>query len=159
MQLVNKDATTGLYEVAEMLSQQNRNGWQCIYFNLYDRQQYSHSGLSNNFDLFNIPEVLMKNKGTIYLLDNGDMFIVSNTQSKIIADKLNEYLWSRFSHKAKGSYYPFAIMELSRDWNTFYQLCETRYLKSLAEQEYALSAIENNVFIPAMENEVHAVAK
>lgn len=141
MKIVNKNAALALFEIAEKMENQNRDGWQCIYFNIRDRQQWNNPLFSSNFDLFSITDAMAKNSGDMYLFENGDIFMLFNNRAKIIIGRLNDYLWSRHRSESRPTYYPFAIMDLSRDFRVFYKLSETRYLKAIAEPESIVTKV------------------
>jgi|GEM_PF-5660187 len=135
MDIITTNAAIKLFELAEDFSNQNRYGWKCIHFNLHDRQKAISPFLASNLDLHKLKELISHYKGTAFLLEEGEVFLVFKSSSPGLATKIHSLLYARYEKIDKAPIFLFSVMKVCEQWDVFYRLCERRYVKTIAEQE------------------------
>lgn len=136
MKIVTKNAEAHLFEQVELLNNQAREGWQCIYFKVPEKPTHN-SSMGLTFDIRHVGELLEKSKGNIYLCNNGDVFIIFRGMLKPIHVKLARYFWCLDASHVnwQPGHNLFTIIDFIKEWDSFYSRCETLYLWNLVASE------------------------
>lgn len=129
MRIIHRNASALLFEKVHSL-ENAYTSWRCIHLNLSSqREQYSQM-LRTYFIIKGLTETLNDNDGTIYLCNDGDIFILFQGMLRPVMARLAHYFGdidlSRATQKAEHSF--FTIYDLSKDWAHFLNLCFTKSL-------------------------------
>jgi len=137
MKNVNYNAVTLLFEKLESLGKQRHDSWKCIYLDLASRYKGVHSSLHTNFIIRGIHSSLAGDEGTVYLCEDGDIFILFRGPLKPIVHKLSQHFAdlnpAKIRERNKDSL--FTLFDLGSHWQEFYELCDAKYIHTLAAQE------------------------
>jgi len=137
MKIINHNAVNVLFERAEELGQEPHESWRCVYFKFADKPEKNNHALYSNFVVNPIISMLEGSSGHIYLCNDGDIFILFQGTLKPIVNKLSSHFGDIDpDHIREFDDTMFSVFDLGKQWDEFYELCETKYLKSLViEQE------------------------
>ncbi len=139
MKVLYNNAVMQLFEKAEVLSQEPHDSWRCVYVKLSSSHEKRNHALYSNFIVGAIKSLLIKIEGYIYLCDDGDIFILFQGALKPIIKKLSSHFGDLDEQNMEGypRNNPFILFDLSKHWDDFYYLCETKYLRALVASEEA----------------------
>jgi acylphosphatase len=137
MKTVTRNAVFQLYEKTETLGQQPHDSWRCIYLKLSDKQERYNHELRTNFIARAITDLLSNIDGYIYFCDDGDIFILFQGTMKKVVEKLSTHFADINPQQLRGqaSNSIFSLFDLSKHWQGFHQVCETKYLRMIAAIE------------------------
>jgi hypothetical protein len=137
MKMVNKYAEVQLFTKADALSQQFHETWRCIHINLAGKKNRVNAGARKNFVTGALNELLSSKDGTIYVCDDGDVFVLFQGQlspvMKILSGHFGELEASAQHPQAATG--PFTVFDLSRQFQEFFTLCENKHLRAIIESE------------------------
>lgn len=135
MHVLNHNAPALLLEKSRSLGERYHS-WRCIHISLSDlRGQYSGTVL-RHFVIEAIIDILENNDGTIYVCDDGDLFILFQGALKPVLARLGSHidgiLPSRLEEQPEDPL--FTIFDLSRHWPLFLRLCAAKARQAAQER-------------------------
>ncbi len=136
MQLIHTHGVQKLYERVDTLSQQPHDSWRCVYLRLRNQALQSRRDAYAHFILQPVVNLLTGSKGTIYLCEDGDIFLLFQGRTAPILDKLRSHLGDSTHGSSKKSLFRVFEYNLGTHWETFHAVCESKYLKALAAREH-----------------------
>ncbi len=127
MKTLNRNAAAMLFEKARELGDESHSSWRCIYINLSAyRLRHSHM-LLKHFVGRAITELLADADGYVYMCNDGDIFILFQGALKPIVNKLGEHFGDlSMGDDGQPADSAFTILDLSRDWQVFFNLCAAK---------------------------------
>lgn len=136
MKIINHNAAAALFEKVEDLNQEPTVGWKCIYFKIPNAQERKTHAMPQ-FDTDIVTHMLARMKGTVYMCNNGEIFILYHGNYPSLTTRLSMYLWSLYSDSTSGghAHQLFSVFDLSSPWESFYHFCEKRYMDAIADAE------------------------
>lgn len=139
MKVINHNTPSLLYEMAETLGNEPHESWRCIYFKFSETPERHNHELYANFIVTPIINMLAGINGLIYIFDDGDILILFQGALRPLAVKLSSHFGDIDPDSAVSSTGNnlFRAFDLSKHWEEFYELCETKYYKKLVQIEAA----------------------
>ena len=135
MEIIHRNATSALFRKAEELSQKPREAWKCIYFKLpATEERLAHCLPAFNADV--LSHIFARTVGFGYFCENGEVFVLFKGSYHSLNARLSAYLETLYPSRMETPVQThFSLFDLSRDWSSFYLLCEKRYIGVLAALE------------------------
>ncbi len=138
MKIVNQESEVRLFEKIETLRYQPHESWRAAYFKLADKHHtHEQKKQSIEFITSTIGNSLKEINGGIYLLANGDVFMLFQGSLKTIENTFHSYF--RYLAPKHLKLWPadsiLFTFDLRKDWERFYAICESNYLNALAKTE------------------------
>ena len=137
MKIINHNTVSLLFERADALGQEPHESWRCIYFKCPYKKEHHNKGLYENFIVNPVINLLADISGYIYLVDDGDIFILFQGALKPVTSKLSAHFGDLDPDRVTGDPETglFSIFDLSKHWDEFFNLCETKYHHTLISEE------------------------
>jgi hypothetical protein len=120
MKLLNYNAATHLFERVKSLENEPHDSWKAIHICLAGKGEYT-SALRMHFFVQPLRDMLVDKEGYIYVMEDGDIFILFQGQLKPVMEMLHTRFADIKDDVEEGL---FTVYDLSRYWQLFYDLCE-----------------------------------
>lgn len=135
MKVINRNAVNLLFDKAEALGQEPHESWKCVFLKFIDKPERNNQSLYANFVVKPIISLLDEMGGFLYLCDDGDIFILFQGTLKPVMVKLSSHFADIDADEKVKNDKLYKVFDLGKQWESFYDLCEAKYLDSLVAEE------------------------
>src|SRR5665213_2612048 len=133
MKVLNDHAVIPLFEKAKSLEETDHHAWRCIYIQLRGQHNHMRTQSINT----TVGDLLEGAEGYIYFCADGDVFILFEGALRPVLARLGTHFadldpntfWKR---PTEGL---FTVFDLSKHFQAFLDLCETKYVQTIAMPE------------------------
>lgn len=119
MKVINQNADNQLFSKAKSIEERH-DSWRCIYMNLARKRRIYSRALIQHFFTTPLVQQLADVEGTIYVCEDGDIFVLFQGNAKAVTSRLAAH----FSDQDEDN--PFVLLDLSVYWDEFITLCKPR---------------------------------